>query len=233
MATSTLPPTILARRTTIAMKMVMAGSGIFFVLFVIAHMYGNLKMFGGKGAYDDYAAHLRTIGEPILPYSGVLWILRVLLLVSVLAHIYSAFYLWSRAQSARTTKYQVKKAMAATISARFMRWGGVALLLFIIWHLLQFTTRTINVNGSHDSPYDNYVAAFQPSVWWVFVLYALAMVALAMHIRHGVWSASQTLGWTGNVRARRRANTLGIALAAVVSIGFILPAVFVLFGVIK
>lgn len=233
MATSTLPPSIQARRTTIAMKLVMAVSGSLFVLFVIAHMYGNLKMFGGQAAYDDYAHHLRTLGEPIAPYSGVLWIIRVVLLGSVLAHIYSAFYLWSRAQGARTTKYQMKKAVAATISARFMRWGGVALLLFLIWHILQFTTRTINVNGSHDSPYDNYVAAFQPSVWWVFVIYALAMVALAMHIRHGVWSATQTLGWTGNVRARRRANTLAITLAAVVSIGFILPAVFVLFGVIK
>lgn len=215
------------------MKLVMAVSGVIFVLFVIAHMYGNLKMFGGKGAYDEYAHHLRTIGEPILPYSGVLWIVRVVLVVAVVAHIYSAFYLWSRAQGARTTKYQVKKAVAATISARFMRWGGVALLLFIIWHILQFTTHTINVNGQHDSPYDNYVAAFQPSVWWVFLLYALAMVALAMHIRHGVWSASQTLGWTCSAKARRNANTLGITLAAVVSIGFILPAVFVLFGAIK
>lgn len=215
------------------MKLVMAVSGALFVLYVIAHMYGNLKMFGGQAAYDGYAAHLRTLGEPILPYSGVLWILRVVLLGSVLAHIYSAFYLWSRAQGARTTKYQVKKAAASTLSSRTMRWGGVALLLFLIWHILQFTTRTINVNGTHESAYDNYVAAFQPSAWWVFVLYALAMIALAMHLRHGVWSATQTLGWTGTVRARRRANLLAMTISAVVSIGFILPAVFVLFGVIK
>ena len=232
-ATTTLPATVSARRTTIAMKMVMAVSGIFFVLFVLVHMYGNLKMFWGAEPYNEYAHHLRTIGQPILPYGGVLWILRVLLIVAVLAHIYSAFYLWSRARGARTTRYQVKKAAAATLSSRFMRWGGVALLLFIIWHILQFTTHTINVNGTHEDPYSNYVAAFQPQVWWVFVIYALAMIALAMHIRHGVWSASQTLGWTGNARARRNTNTLGVVLAAVISLGFILPPIFVILGTIK
>lgn len=215
------------------MKMVMAVSGALFVLFVLVHMYGNLKMFGGQAAYDEYAHHLRTLGEPILPYSGALWIIRVALVASLVAHVYSAFYLWSRAQGARTTKYTVRKAAQQTISSRFMRWGGVALLLFLVWHILQFTTRTINVNGDHASPFANYVAAFQPGVWWVFVIYALAMIALAMHIRHGVWSATQTLGWTGSAAARRRANTLAIALAAVISIGFILPPVFVIFGIIK
>ncbi|GAA1899109.1 succinate dehydrogenase cytochrome b subunit [Lapillicoccus jejuensis] len=233
MATSTLPATITARRTTIAMKMVMATTGIVFVLFVLAHMYGNLKMFGGQAAYDEYAHHLRTLAEPIAPYSGVLWVLRVVLLGSLVAHVYSAFYLWSRAQSARSTRYQVKKAVASTLSAKFMRWGGVTLLLFIVFHILQFTTQTINVNGQYDSPYRRYVSAFQPGVWWVFVIYALAMVALAMHIRHGVWSASQTLGWTGSATARRRANLAGYVLATVVSLGFILPPIFVLVGAIK
>lgn len=215
------------------MKLVMAVSGIIFVAYVLLHMYGNLKMFGGQAAYDEYAHHLRTLLTPILPYGGTLWIIRVVLLVAVVAHIYSAFYLWSRAQHARTTKYQVKKAVAATLSARFMRWGGVALLLFLVWHILQFTTRTINVNGNYDSPYRQYVSAFQPAYWWVFVIYALAMVALTMHIRHGVWSASQTLGLTTTAKARRNANTLATVLAGVIGVGFILPPIFVILGVIK
>ncbi len=231
MANSTLHPAqIRARRTTIAMKMVMAVSGALFVLYVLLHMYGNLKAFGGKEAFDEYAAHLRTLGEPFLPYSGFLWMFRAALILALVAHVYSAFYLWSRAQGARTTRYQVKKAAAATLSARTMRWGGVALLLFIILHLLQFTTKTIQVGGSYGSPYQGVVASFQ--VWWVTLFYVLAMAALGMHLRHGVWSASQTMGLTGTPRARRLANGTAITIATVVVVGFLLPPLSILVGLI-
>ncbi len=232
MANSTLHPAqIRARRTTIAMKMVMAVSGALFVLYVLLHMYGNLKAFGGREAFDDYAHHLRTLGEPFLPYSGFLWMFRAVLILALVAHVYSAFYLWSRAQGARTTRYQVKKAAAATLSARTMRWGGVALLLFIILHLLQFTTKTIQVGGSYSSPYQGVVASFQ--VWWVTLFYVLAMAALGMHLRHGVWSASQTMGLTGSPRARRLANGTAITIATVVVVGFLLPPLSILVGLIK
>ena len=231
-ATSTLPPsTVTARRTTIAMKMVMAVSGLFFVFYVLAHMYGNLKAFGGQSAYDEYAEHLRTMGEPILPFGGFLWIMRILLIVALIAHVYSAFFLWSRARAARPIRYAVKKAVAATISARFMRWGGVALLLFVIFHLLQFTTNTIRVNGDYSSPYLRLVAGMQ--VWWVVLIYVLALLALGMHLRHGVWSASETLGWTNTARARRTANVAGIVIGLVVSIGFVIVPLSILFGLIK
>lgn len=213
------------------MKLVMAVTGALFVLYVLLHMYGNLKMFGGQAAFDEYADHLRTFGAPFLPYSGFLWLLRAVLFISLVAHAYSAFYLWSRARSARTTKYQLRKAAAATISARFMRWGGVALLLFVVFHLLQFTTNTIRVNGDFASPYQRAVAGFQ--VWWVVLIYILAIAALGMHLRHGVWSASQTLGWTSSARARRAANTLAVTIAAVVVAGFLLPPLSILFGLIK
>ncbi len=213
------------------MKMVMAVTGALFVFYVLMHMYGNLKMFGGQAAFDEYAQHLRVLGEPILPYSGFLWVFRVVLLVSLVAHAYSAFYLWSRAQGARSTKYQVRKAAAATISSKFMRWGGVALLFFIIFHLLQFTTNTIRVGGDFGSPYQRVVAGFQ--VWWVVLIYVIAMTALGMHLRHGVWSASQTLGWTGTARSRRTANAVAVTIAAVVVVGFLLPPFSVLFGLTK
>lgn len=210
------------------MKIVMAVSGGLFVLYVIAHMYGNLKAFAGKQAFDEYSHHLRVLGDPILPEGGFLWVMRVLLVGALVAHVYSAFYLWSRAQGARTTKYAVKKAAASTISSRFMRWGGVALLLFLVFHLLQFTTNTITVNGVYASPYQRVIAGFQ--VWWVVVIYVLAMVALGMHLRHGIWSAAQTLGWTGSARARRVANQSAIAVAVVVVVGFLLPPLSILFG---
>jgi len=231
-ATSTVPAgQISARRTTVAMKMVMAVTGALFVLYVLMHMYGNLKLFGGQAAYEEYAHHLRVLGEPILPYSGFLWLFRTALIVAVIAHIYSAFFLWSRAQGARTTRYQVKKATSSTLSSRTMRWGGVALLLFIIFHLLQFTTNTIQVNGIHSSSYVRVVSSFQ--VWWVVLIYVLAMGALAMHVRHGIWSASQTLGWTSTARSRRLANQLGVVVATVVAVGFLLPPLSIFFGLIK
>ena len=106
------------------MKLVMALSGAFFVFYVIAHMYGNLKAFAGADSFNGYSHHLRVLGDPILPDGGFLWVMRLLLIAALVAHVYSAFYLWSRAQGARTTKYVVKKAAATTISARFMRWKG-------------------------------------------------------------------------------------------------------------
>jgi succinate dehydrogenase / fumarate reductase, cytochrome b subunit len=213
------------------MKLVMAVSGALFVFYVIAHMYGNLKVFGGQQAFDDYSEHLRSLGEPILPYSGFLWVMRLLLVVALIAHVYAAFYLWSRAQGARNTRYAVKKAAAATVSSRFMRWGGVALLLFLVFHLLQFTTNTIRANGDYASPYQRVVAGFQ--VWWVVLLYVAAMVALGMHLRHGIWSAAQTLGWTSSARARNSANALAILVAVVVVVGFLVPPLSILFGFVK
>jgi succinate dehydrogenase / fumarate reductase, cytochrome b subunit len=230
---ATLSPTASRRasvRTTIAMKIVMALSGAFFVLFVAAHMYGNLKVFAGQAAFDEYAHHLRTFGEPILPYSGFLWVLRVGLVVALVAHAGSAFYLWRRANGARSTRYAVKKAAVATLSSRTMRWGGVALLLFLGFHLAQFTWLTITIGGTFDSPYERVYAAF--SVWWVVAIYLAALAALGMHLRHGVWSACQTLGLTGSPQAARVAGAAAVTVALVVAVGFALPPLAILFGLI-
>ena len=212
--------------------MLMAVSGIFFILFVLAHMYGNLQAFAGHDAFNEYAEHLRTIGEPMFPHSGLLWVLRVGLIVSLVIHVACAVVLWRRANNARSTKYVAKKNIAATFSSRWMRWGGVALLLFVVWHLINFTIGKVNVQGgSTDDPYELLVDSFE--TWWLTVIYLVAMAALAMHLRHGVWSAAQTLGLTNNARARRNANVIGILLAVVIAGGFSLVPVFVLFGVIS
>jgi succinate dehydrogenase / fumarate reductase cytochrome b subunit len=93
--------------------MVMAGSGILFVLFVLMHMYGNLKAFAGAESFNTYAHHLRTLGEPILPYEGFLWIFRLVMLGALVVHVASAASLWRRANGARSSRYVVKKAKAA------------------------------------------------------------------------------------------------------------------------
>jgi succinate dehydrogenase / fumarate reductase, cytochrome b subunit len=212
--------------------MLMAVTGIVFILFVLAHMYGNLKAFSGHDAFNEYSEHLRSIGEPMLPHSGLLWILRAGLIVSLVIHVACAVVLWRRAVRARSTRYAVKKNLASTFSSRWMRWGGIALLLFVVWHLINFTIGKVNVSGGPtDDPYDLLVDSFD--TWWLTVIYLAAMAALAMHLRHGVWSAAQTLGLTNNERARRNAKVLGILVAVVIAGGFSLVPIFTLFGVIS
>ena len=220
-----------AARSTIALKLLMAASGVIFILFVLAHMYGNLKAFAGHDAYNEYAQHLREIGVPMLPEGGALWILRVVLIVALALHVYSAAVLWRRARKARTIKYVVKKHTGATFASRLMRWGGVTILLFLVWHLLNFTIGKVNVaGGPTNDPYNLLVDSFE--TWWLTLIYLVAMAMLGAHLHHGTWSAAQTLGLTNNARARHNAKWLGLILALIITIGFSLVPMFVLAGVI-
>lgn len=220
-----------ASRSTITLKLLMAASGILFILYVLGHMYGNLKAFSGHDSFNEYAHHLRTLGEPLLPYGGFLWIMRIGLIVALVVHVYAAAALWRRAKTARSQKYVVKKNIASSLSSRTMRWGGLTLLLFLVWHLINFTVGKVNVAGGEtNDPYNLLVDTFD--TWWMTVIYLLAMLALGMHLHHGTWSAAQTLGLTNNTRARRNAKTLGWILAVVVAGGFSLVPIFVLAGVI-
>jgi succinate dehydrogenase / fumarate reductase, cytochrome b subunit len=221
-----------AARTTITLKLLMAASGVAFIGFVLAHMYGNLKAFSGEESFNDYAEHLREIGEPLLPYSGLLWILRVGLILALVVHVACAVALTRRAQRARTQKYAVRKYANSTLSSRTMRWGGVTILVFLVWHLINFTVVKVNITGGEtQNPYRLMVDTF--GVWWMTLIYLAAMVALGMHLRHGVWSSAQTLGLTNNQRARRNFKVAGIVLAVVVAGGFSLVPIFTLAGVIS
>lgn len=238
MATTTRPALVKgtrSTRSTIALKIAMAASGILFILFVIGHMYGNLKAFSGQESFNSYAEHLREIGEPILPHEGFLWIARVVLLLALVVHVASAVALWRRAGKARTTKYVVKKNKNSSFSSHWMRWGGLTLLLFIVWHLLNFSFGKINVKtgdtgSAAGDPYTLMRQSFE--VPWLTAIYLLAMVALALHLHHGTFSATQTLGFTNSAKARRNARAAGMVLAVVVAGGFSLVPIGVLAGLI-
>jgi succinate dehydrogenase / fumarate reductase, cytochrome b subunit len=231
--TSTLEPAVVrARRSTIVWKIAMALTGLLFIAYVLAHMYGNLKVFGGQDAFDTYADHLREFGEPILPHAGFLWVVRVLLIVSLLVHTVAAYRLWARAAGARSHRYAMKKATRSTLSSRTMRWGGTAILLFVVFHLLNLTTRTITPGGDSDSPYQRMLNTFAPENWWMTLIYLLAMVALGMHLRHGVFSAAQTLGYTSSQSARVFWNRAGWTVAIVVAVGFALVPLSILLGLV-
>jgi len=218
-------------RTTIALKILMAVSGGVFIAFVLLHMYGNLKAFAGHDAYNEYAHHLRTLGKPMLPHEGALWVIRAVLLVSLVLHVYAAYALWRRARAARTTPYEMKKHTGATQASRLMRWGGLTLLLFIVWHLLNFTVGKVNVQGgSTEDPYNLLVDSFE--TWWLTLIYLGAMLMLGAHLHHGIWSSLQTLGLTNNANARARAKQFGFVVALIITVGFSVVPVFILAGVI-
>jgi succinate dehydrogenase / fumarate reductase, cytochrome b subunit len=221
-----------AGRSTVTLKLLMAASGLAFIGFVLAHMYGNLKAFSGQQAFNEYAEHLRELGEPMLPHGGLLWVLRVGLIVALVVHVTCAVVLARRAGRARTQKYAVRRYKHSSLSSRTMRWGGATLLVFLVWHLLNFTIGKVNPQGGPtDDPYNLMVDTFE--LWWMTLIYLVAMVALGMHLHHGLWSAAQTLGLTNNERARRNFKIGGVVLAVVVAGGFSLVPIFVLAGVIS
>lgn len=210
----------------------MAVSGLVFIGFVLMHMYGNLLAFGGHDTFNEYAEHIRVLGEPILPYGGALWVIRIVLIVALVAHVASAAKLWRRANQARTQRYAVKKNPASSLSSRTMRWGGLTLLLFVVWHLINFTIGKVNVSGgATNDPYNLLVDTFD--VWWMTLIYLIAMVALGMHLHHGTFSAIQTLGFTNSAASRFRARVAGWVVAVVIAGGFSLVPLAVLVGIIE
>ncbi|MDQ2756388.1 MAG: succinate dehydrogenase cytochrome b subunit [Actinomycetota bacterium] len=227
--------TATALRSTVTLKAVMAASGLVMVLYLVVHMYGNLKVFSGQAAFDDYANHLRTIGEPFLPNTGALWIIRVVLLLSVGVHIYAAITLWRRARGATAGRgrgrYQSRKnprGVQRTYASFTLRWGGVVIALFIVYHLLHLTSNTIHPGGASDSPYLRVVNGF--SLWWVVLSYTVALLALGFHIRHGLWSALADLGANTSVARRHHLNVAATTIATVIIVGFLMPPFSILFG---
>ncbi|MDO5723291.1 MAG: succinate dehydrogenase cytochrome b subunit [Flaviflexus sp.] len=234
--TQTAPKKVGKLFTSVGLKIQMAVTGIIFVGFVLMHMYGNLKMFGGAEVYNTYAEHLREVGEPYLPYGGLLWILRIVLLVSLVLHMHAAFILWKRGNAARGTAYKVKRGNKdqQTYASRTMRWGGVIIFSFIVYHILQFTVLAISVGADDYStmtPYDRMIAGFQPEVWWSYAIYFIVIFLLAMHVRHGVWSALATLGWSNRYR-EPVFNLISMLAAAALFIGFMAPPTSILVGLI-
>jgi len=236
-ATTTRPQLVKgtrAARTTIALKLLMAVSGLLFIGFVLAHMYGNLKAFAGEQSFNEYAHHLREIGEPMLPHEGFLWIMRVGLIAALVVHVASAVVLWKRAASARPVGYVVKRNTGSSLSSRTMRWGGLTILVFVVWHLLNFTIVKVNPSngetGGHNA-YELLVDTFD--LWWMTVLYLVAMLALAFHLHHGTFSSLQTLGLTNTATSRARARAAGWVVAIVIAGGFSLVPLSVLVGIIE
>ncbi|MCS0634680.1 succinate dehydrogenase cytochrome b subunit [Streptomyces sp. LP05-1] len=215
--------------STVGKKAVMAVSGLIMLGYLVAHVMGNLKIFFGPEEFNAYGHWLRTMGGPVLHEKWALWLVRVALLAAVLAHGVSAYQLSRRDLRARPVRY-VHRRRRTSYATRTMRWGGVILALFIVWHLLDLTTLTVNPRGQEGHPYENVVATF--STWYGDVIYLVAMLAVGLHVRHGFWSAAQTLG-AGNAARDRTLKVLANGLALVLTAGFVSVPVAVMTGVVS
>jgi succinate dehydrogenase / fumarate reductase, cytochrome b subunit len=216
----------------VALKILMAVTGIVLVLFLFAHMAGNLKIFVGAAAFDHYAHWLRAIGEPLLPHTWYLWLQRAALTGAVGGHIAAATILARRARLARPVRYAHRPRVQGSYAARTMRWGGVIILLFVIYHLLDLTTGTLNPVGDSRQPYANVVADFAPGRWYVTLAYTLAILAVGFHLRHGIFSAVRTLGQQ-TARGERIARRTALALAVILVAGYLSVPFAVLTGLVE
>jgi succinate dehydrogenase / fumarate reductase cytochrome b subunit len=218
-------------RSTIGKKALMAVTGILLVLFLVLHMVGNLKIFFGATSFDHYAHWLRDIGKPLLPETWFLWIQRGVLTFAVLGHIWAATSLALRARAARPVRYAHRNKVQGSYAARTMRWGGVIILLFVIYHILDLTTGHLNPIGDREHPYANVVANFAPERWYVTLFYTLAILAVGFHLRHGIFSALRTLGQQTR-RGERRARAIALGIAVVLCVGYLSVPFAVLTGLV-
>jgi succinate dehydrogenase / fumarate reductase, cytochrome b subunit len=227
----TIPFALDFYRSAVGKKYVMAVSGIILMGYVFAHMVGNLKMYLGAEQMNHYGEFLRALLEPIFPHTGALWLLRMLLLAAVILHIHASYSLTMMNRRARPVRYQSKRDyIAADFAARTMRWTGIIVLLFVIFHLLDLTFGNANPDFQAGMPYENTVASFQRVP--VALFYIVANLALGVHLYHGAWSLFQSMGWN-----RRRFNMwrryFAVAFAVIVIGGNVSFPIAVLTGVIS
>jgi succinate dehydrogenase / fumarate reductase cytochrome b subunit len=217
-------------RSTVGKKAVMAVTGGILVLYLVVHMIGNLKIFLGAEEFNHYAHWLRTIGEPAVPRRTVLTLIELVLGASVVLHMWSAVSLARRASAARPVKYRSrKKSHAQGYAARTMRYGGVIIAVYVVWHLLDLTFLALNPKGADATPYERLVADFDPSRWYITVWYVVAVLLVGLHLNHGIWSAFQTLGMRGP-RSHNALRGLSATVAGLVTLGFVAVPVSITFG---
>jgi succinate dehydrogenase / fumarate reductase, cytochrome b subunit len=206
-------------------KVVMGVTGIIGIAFVILHSLGNLLVFRGPAAINSYSHFLKRTGE-------LLWTLRIVLVVAVILHVIAAAQLTLQSRAARPIGYIKREAQVATISSRTMRWGGALLLVFIVLHILHFTTGTIRPAGvfTPEDVYANVIVSFR--IWWVALFYALAMVALGLHLFHGAWSSVRSVG-VSPPSPHPLKRRISVVIAVLVWAAFTAVPVAVFFGIVR
>jgi succinate dehydrogenase / fumarate reductase cytochrome b subunit len=212
--------------TAVGKKYAMALSGLILMGYVLVHMIGNLKVYFGAESLNKYSEWLREVGEPALPREWLLWGVRFLLLAAVFVHIHAAYSLTVMNRRARPERYHAKRDyVAADFASRTMRWTGIIVFFFVIFHLLDLTWGTANPDFVQGDVYRNLIASFERTP--VAIVYVAANMALGVHLYHGAWSLFQSMGWFGTWR---RPFASGFALLIVM--GNVSFPLAVMFGVV-
>lgn len=218
-------------KSSVGAKHLMAVTGIMLIGFVLAHMLGNLQIFMGQAAINAYAVKLKSLG-------GLLWVMRGGLVIAVLLHVFSAMRLVSMNSAARPVKYKKPFTEKSTFASRTMKWGGIIVVLFLIFHLVQLTLgggplsdnfNLLDEYGRHDV-YNMTVLGFQNVA--VSASYLVAMVALCFHLSHGVSSMFQSLG-INHSKYNGIIKMAGPGFATLVLIGNCSMPIAVLAGMVK
>jgi succinate dehydrogenase / fumarate reductase cytochrome b subunit len=206
-------------------KAVMAVTGAILFLFVIGHLAGNLQIFEGPAKLNAYGHFLHSIGE-------LLWPVRIILILCVVLHITATVQLALRKKKARPVGYSRKEAINSSYASRTMYWSGPIVLAFVIFHLLQFTAGYIHPESQfiEGDVYHNVVAGF--SVWWVSIWYIFSVSLLGLHLRHGIWSMFQSLGFN-HPRHTPILKSAAAIVAVVIVLGYISIPISVLLGLVK
>jgi succinate dehydrogenase / fumarate reductase cytochrome b subunit len=211
--------------STNGQKVVMAVTGVILYLFVIAHLLGNLQIYAGPERLNSYGRLLHALPE-------LLWSARIILILSVLLHIWAAVMLATRKIQARPIGYAQKRNVASTYASRTMYWSGPILLAFVIYHLLNLTAGVSHPGGKfiEEDVYHNVVTGFR--VWYVSASYIFSMILLGLHLRHGFWSMFQSVGFN-HPRHTPVLKQTALVLALLISLGYISIPVNVMLGVLK
>lgn len=198
--------------SAVGKKWVMALTGIGLMGFVFVHMVGNLKMFLGRTEFDHYAESLRSLLYPIFPHTYVLWGFRIGLIVMFGFHIHSAYTLTRMNHRSRPIKYQSPRDyIAVSFASRTMRWTGIIIGLYLIFHLADLTWGFANPDYVRGAAYDNLVASFER--WPIAIIYILSNIALGIHLFHGGWSIFQSIGMNNpRYNGVRRGFAAGFAI---------------------
>jgi succinate dehydrogenase / fumarate reductase cytochrome b subunit len=220
-------------RSAIGKKAVMAVTGVILFGWIFVHMIGNLKLYLGAEHMNTYGAWLRTLGAPAVPETGLLWLSRIILLVCVVLHIHAAYAVTAMSRAARPVAYRDRQFVRSTYASRTMRWGGVIILLFIIYHLLHLTIGANVAPGAQfvpGDPYHNVVAGFRNPL--VAVIYIIANLALGLHLFHGLWSMFNSLG-LNHSRFNAWRRVFATAFAVIITAGNVSFPLAVLTGLVR
>jgi len=219
-------------KSSVGRKLTMAVTGVILVLFIIGHVLGNMSIFVGPEGINAYAVHLRDLGP-------LLWVVRLVMLVVFVVHVWLGIQLTMENKSARPVGYQQKKNLVTTFAAQTMVISGLVLLAFVVYHVLHFTFHVgvDNVDqlakawmGEHFDVYTMVVVGFGKAI--NVLVYVAAMILLFFHVSHGFQSFLQTLGLS-NECVQPKYQAVGKLVALVVSIGFISIPVLIMVGIVK